>query len=557
MSALSAFTVGPTRLPPIDGIKRVDPSYVTNLANCEMNLNIGIFFDGTGNNRDADTQQLKHSNIARLWQTYVDREDRGYFRIYIPGVGTEFPEVRERGESMAGSAFGEGGEPRVLYALLAILNAIHQAACSGEALISKPQISALCCTGWNPPDERDLGELAKLGESSGLYMTGNADRNKTLQSLATSLKRRLSKAKPRVKECFVDVFGFSRGATQARVFCNWLNLLLDGEASLAGVKMTFRFLGIMDTVASVGVIASAKGTGHGDWALVADLRILASVRYCVHMVAMHELRKNFPLDSVTVDGIMRPNCREFAYPGAHSDVGGGYLPGALGVSVGRDLAESDSLKLSQIPLNHMLECALKAGVPLVKRLSTDAEESNYDAFAIAPALQAAYDEFLDLATLEPRPLKEWLQPYLNWRWYHRDQYSRLQHVRKSSEKDRGLLFAHNQYFLADATKFEPPTIFSRFNKSTRESGGDHETTVETKKAEKEARKILQIARSASPEECLKFHVIFDGFVHDSLAGFNKRLLESGGHWRYREGFLGSDEKRTVSNDNSRKTAISA
>lgn len=158
------------------------------------------------------------------------------------------------------------------------------------------------------------------------------------------------------------MFGFSRGAAQARVFCNWLDQILVG-GKLAGVIVHLRFLGIMDTVASAGfwssVGAAIIGTngGHSGWADAEFLRIPASVNYCVHLVAMHELRRNFPLDTVTVEGVLPPNCREFAYPGTHSDVGGGYLPNELGISVGKNIYEGDALKLAQIPLNHMLECA--------------------------------------------------------------------------------------------------------------------------------------------------------------------------------------------------------
>jgi hypothetical protein len=552
------YTVAPSRAAPKDGIKRADSASVLDPGNCEMNVNVGIFFDGTGNNREADTPKFKHSNIVRLWGAYLDKPADGYYRIYIPGVGTEFLDIREKGTSVWGAGFGIGCEGRVLYALLRLFNVIHQAACNSQPLISKKQISALCCNRWNPLDNADVEELAKLGQSSGLLMAGGngtADREKILLSLVSLLRTRLLVAKPRVKECFIDVFGFSRGAAQARVFCSWLNRILDND-TLAGVSIQIRFLGIMDTVAAAGIAESIAGNGHGGWAEPANLRISPSIGNCVHMVAMHELRSNFPLDTVTVNGIMPPNCREFAYPGAHSDVGGGYRPEELGISVGKDRFESDSLKLAQIPLNHMFDCAVEAGSPLSKKRANEADEPGFDSFAIAPALQAAYDEFLALATMEARPVKDWLQPYLNWRWDRRLVYTSLGHVRKASEKDRALLIRYNNYFLSDLAVLESDAK-SKLYRVFSQSGSERQQEVDEKKNREEARAILQIAQKTAPDDCMKFHAMFDGFVHDSLAGFDMHAIELSGHWRYRKGFLGSDEAKVVDAETSARAASRA
>jgi hypothetical protein len=45
---------------------------------------------------------------------------------------------------------------------------------------------------------------------------------------------------------------------------------------------------------------------------------------------MHEQRESFPLDDVQMPGDkMPPRCRQFRFPGMHSDVGGAYLPDKL------------------------------------------------------------------------------------------------------------------------------------------------------------------------------------------------------------------------------------
>lgn len=563
MSGPLTYTVAPARTAPVDGITCVESVGIINPEKCEMHLNIGLFFDGTDNNRDADKTNYKESNIVRLWYAYQEQPSAGYFRIYVPGVGTKFPDVRESGNSRWGAGFGVGCEARVLYGLLMVFNAIHQTSCNGRPLISKEQIPALCCNSHGAVNSTDAAELAKLGQASGLLMssdTGAAGRERILISLASLLESNISNAKPRVTDCFIDVFGFSRGAAQARVFCNWLNRLVVG-GSLAGIRIHFRFLGIMDTVASAGVWDSVSGNGHGGWADPAYLRIPSSVTNCVHMVAVHELRKNFPLDTVSVAGVMPGNCSEFAYPGSHSDVGGGYLPGQLGISVGKDLLESDALKLAQIPLNHMFDCAVLAGAPLSKKRANAANVQGYDCFAIAPALQAAYDEFLDLATMKARPVKEWLQLYLNWRWDRRLVYSSLGHVLKANDKDRALLIKFNDIFLADIAVSDGSTrrdsenrVFKRFRAASLRNEVAQQQLARSNYLDEDANTILHIARQTSPDDCMKFHTLFDGFVHDSLAGFDLRAIEMSGHLRYRKGFLGSDTPQVVEIDASASTA---
>lgn len=351
---------------PIDAIEKVEPALLSDCAKCQGNIHLGIFFDGTGNNSDADKPKLKHSNIAKMSDTYMFDRGSGYYKLYVPGVGTPFPEIGEDGESALGSGFAIGCEQRVLYALCWAINSIHGAAFREQPFFSPSQVAALCrnhsaATSFSMPREEAI-VLAQMGLNSGLRMPdvfGVGSRDEILRSQSLLLEAKLQDGRPRIQECFVDVFGFSRGAAQARVFCNWLDLILT-NGKLAGVVVHFRFLGVMDSVASAGFWSSTAGNllgmehGHCGWAEPEFLHVPSSVRNCVHMIAMHELRKNFPLDTVTVNGVLPPNCQEFAYPGAHSDVGGGYAPGALGVSVGRTPVEGDALKLSQIPLNHML-----------------------------------------------------------------------------------------------------------------------------------------------------------------------------------------------------------
>ncbi|MES2076562.1 MAG: DUF2235 domain-containing protein [Pseudomonadota bacterium] len=543
-----SFSIAPIAEAPIAGITFAEPAFCLNASKCEIVVNIGLFFDGTRNNKDQDSPKLGHSNIARLHDAYIDDPDGHYFRVYMPGVGTQFPQIGEYGEHTSGSAFAIGAEARVLYGLLRFFNAIHRSA-FGVGLFNVAQIKALC--GYSAPTTAEQLELEKLGLGLSLAAGTNGHnlREHFLKEQANQLEKKLrTRETPKIKECFIDVFGFSRGAAEARVFCQWfVQLLSAGE--FAGIPVRFRFLGLIDTVASAGYWDGISGTitnttdGHTGWAAPENLRIHPMVENCLHMVAMHELRKNFPLDEVRLNGVLPSNCQEFAYPGAHSDIGGGYLPEELGVSVGKSLQESDALKLAQIPLNHMLACAMAAGAPM------DAERARqlngYDAFAIAPPVKQAFQDFLALATLRPRKLCDWMQPYLNWRWQVRNSYLRLNHIQRA-KNDRQLLLDGNSQLMhhAEIMRYRGSVekakefLTRTFDRKSFDLKNPEYRQEELSSLDPEALAVLQLAQDAPPISP-GLAAFFDDFVHDSLAGFRRDLVEQTGYWRYRRGFQGS------------------
>lgn len=552
MSKLSA-PISATKNAPNTTLINITPQIEINVKKCEGVVNIGVFFDGTNNNANRDTGTMSDTNISRMHDIYRDIEDEGYFRIYVPGVGTKFPQIGEYFETQIGSGCAFGCEARVIYALLSFFNSLHYRS-TRQQMFSQSIVLALCRNEESVPDESDCENLSKLGLKYGLLQPdigSNSTRQEFLKQQADRLKAKLATGKPRIVECFVDVFGFSRGAAQARVFCNWLNELLVG-GRFAGIPLRFRFVGIMDTVASAGfwsggtaLVTNSTG-GHGAWASADSMRIPTSVKNCVHMVAMHELRRNFPLDQIGGDGTLQPSWVQCAYPGSHSDVGGGYKPGELGMAAG-----DDSMKLSQIPLNHMLDRAIAAGVPMRRPRHT---AGRYDPLAIHPDLAKAYADFISHSTLAPRPIYEWLQPYLNWRWQIREQFHTTNQVKRANQADRDILLAFNQRLINDAATMTRPaaTNGKRSSFSVRRFfSGIKRDFVINALMEPEARSVLATAQRAAPTPPA-YAALFDGYVHDSLAGFNKPNLELTGYWRYRRVFLGNDDHTVASNADSDK-----
>lgn len=252
---------------------------------CPWVMRVGVFFDGTGNNKANDRSASKMTNIAKLSERYPEYEDpeklEQYKAIYKNGVGTVDGDDTE----VDGLAKGEGGIER-----------IHEA----------------------------LAEVAEFFDS-----------------------------RPCAKEFIVDVYGFSRGAAQARHFVNEIH------DRAAGPNVKVGFVGIYDTVGSFvsswfGVLGldddkPGDDVNVAEWKVQKGTRTVhrggrrhevpyyekfvqpynfhlsaASADYVEHFVARDEIRKNFPLTSV------EPNdggfLNEQTFIGVHSDIGGGYAP---------------------------------------------------------------------------------------------------------------------------------------------------------------------------------------------------------------------------------------
>lgn len=362
---------------------------------CQLNLKVGFFFDGTGNNLDADIGTDEHSNVARLFKAYPDDLTHiGIHAHYIPGLGTYFREVGDIGDD-EGAGFARHGQARLTQAMRWL-----------EETIAR-----------HPADKID-----------------------SIQ---------------------VYLFGFSRGATLARAFARQIQDRCQplrgkpGQHAWPGLGKPFviQFLGLFDTVASVGIPASAgmnslllaakwrdlepalrsrrrnpvsglaaqafgdqpgadptptPWDGHVVWA--GNLRVPPVVQRTLHLIAMNEIRNSFPLDTIWDGNRLPDNAEEIVYPGAHSNVGGGYRPGEGGKSM------ISQFMLSKIPLRKMYDEAVLVGVPL---LTLDLASNQAD-FAFDPELQERFNHTVKQAGLGAGTLGEALlahnRLYLKWRF---------------------------------------------------------------------------------------------------------------------------------------------
>ncbi|HEJ0103016.1 T6SS phospholipase effector Tle1-like catalytic domain-containing protein [Serratia bockelmannii] len=387
---------------------------------CCKTLHISLFFDGTGNNLNNDLllSNPKHpTNIARLFRATIgsgtaggvptndqnallDAAEEGegkYFKFYMPGVGTPFPEVNDPDYSTMGLVGATKGEERINWALLRIIDVLKFSATEKWLTTAESRRSINNMgTSWNR-----------------LWFGGSHNRyeefSRLLNGLAPQLKPLLTQpepGKPKLLGIKLYVYGFSRGAAAARAFVRWLSELLpppkaEGEnppqcLQIGDMQLpiSVEFLGLLDTVASVGVAHVVPiAEGHMGWAddsmeLPSDETYGGLIKKCVHLVSGHEQRLCFPLDSVRRGNGKYPlYATEVVYPGMHSDIGGGYPPGDQGKANGED----DALLLSQIALHDMYASAFSTGAPLKIPPAMLPQELNQQLWrAMSPDLQAEF-----------------------------------------------------------------------------------------------------------------------------------------------------------------------
>lgn len=526
---------------------------------CTSNLFFSFFFDGTKNNYVKAEPMKSLSNVARLYDCYPGQSVPGvlpkstdwttskeqythFFKVYAPGVSSPFKEVGDTADWLdepTGAASGRMGERRILWALVQAINNVHR------YFLKVPLVLQ--------PEMTSMFETLVMDKKARAYMTGRLDRvtsstgrkgippDRMARTIFERLLRRLHKAiaqhwpdrrtgrPPKispsiVKTIYISTFGFSRGATQARAFTNWLHSLckLDAELtgrpagmSLGGFPVQFDFLGLFDTVAAIGV-GNTFGytTGHGAWADSEDsLRIPAGLP-CLHLIAAHEIRRSFPVDSISVGGILSASHQEIVFPGAHSDVGCGYCP----TEQGRGTDPNGDDMLARIPLLVMYKAARLNGVPLKLELASQRTQAK---FALTNKAIADFNAYIATCKANSGPLhhimREQARKYIEWRIWRRtsgtDSIQSSSSFKRASNFDKNDLYSAFLEFEDEIQKFtdwkRDKDASTVFRTQKRGFNNDHEA------------EWLEIATWWKDEFAVSPCVVdfFDNYVHDSRAWF--------------------------------------
>ncbi|MEP3344959.1 MAG: DUF2235 domain-containing protein [Litoreibacter sp.] len=247
---------------------------------CDL-IRVGLFFDGTGNSRD----HVGTSNIDS-WHSNVDLLERQYKNSSAPETATvngSTMKARFASAYIRGVGIEEGG---------------------GNQQWGIPRGLA-----WGTGPE---GVAARTREG--------------LEAARTKIRESMGGLEP----CFIwlDAFGFSRGACVARDFANDIK---DGVITSGDITAEVKFLGLWDTVSSIG-----NGGNTGNWdkeGVRINTRARRTAETIIHITAKDELRENFPLTLA--------RGKRIEMVGVHSDIGGGYAPGTNNGSISYQAGSND------------------------------------------------------------------------------------------------------------------------------------------------------------------------------------------------------------------------
>lgn len=244
-------------------------------------LEIGVFFDGTYNNAANALQgggtgsygtNSGPTNVHLLYQRYKDGTDYDIINENGTGVCRKF-----RAEYVPGIGTNTGGDDN------------------------------------------------QYGAAVGMGVTGV---EATVARTCLRIGQIINESSPGIEpdEIILDIFGFSRGSAAARLCVNafrqgWIDYNPIFGDRVRGVlpegrNVLIRFLGIFDTVASIG--AGFDNYNHG---LNIHLNEGSQVTHKIfHVTADNEYRVNFRLNENTPGG-----GTQRGMPGCHGDIGGAYV----------------------------------------------------------------------------------------------------------------------------------------------------------------------------------------------------------------------------------------
>lgn len=210
---------------------------------CCKSLHISLFFDGTNNNALKDTACMPPhpSNVAKLYRACAPDDlmanERGFYAFYIPGVGTPFPQIGTYDYYSSGLQFAVGGEDRINWGMVQLCNALNHTVTKnflGNGIM-KRAVQAMNSSSTSAAVELGLfAGSAAMSYNREKVNQAYLDSRKTMpgqmrmrlrmfEQLLRLVQEKFVRAKCKTAAIKLFVYGFSRGAAEARAFVSWLD----------------------------------------------------------------------------------------------------------------------------------------------------------------------------------------------------------------------------------------------------------------------------------------------------------------------------------------------
>jgi hypothetical protein len=264
-----------------------------------MPKNIALFIDGTWN-EPRWGWHTTNTNVRQLFTAAQNQPDQ--ICHYLRGIGTDRPQFQFLDpfrkfliRNLVGGAFGFGMSDRIkdAYKFLSEYyepnDHVYLFGFSRGAFAARSIAGFVDAVGLLL--KKYAGDHNLIESAYGLYENGQDGKHSALSG-------------------FLRELGFTRP-----------------PSAEDGTNLPIYFIGVWDTVATLG-LSGRLARFSAPFTEFHQTQVPKTVSYARHALALHELRKKFPAllwyDSRSPDSKGRPRVQQMWFPGAHSNVGGGY-----------------------------------------------------------------------------------------------------------------------------------------------------------------------------------------------------------------------------------------
>ena len=380
----------------------------------DITLRVGVFFDGTGNNRN---------NSERV------------FGCFAPDVNLEEAAEDIRQFCAAHGYDGKGSSPDNSYgndvSNVARLYDLYESQVDETLPIDAKTASLRVYV--DGIGTSSTAEDSTFSQGTGIGVQGVRARVEETPKLIIEQIRRFQENNPdkRVAKIEFDIFGFSRGSAAARDFANEVlkgnqsilakalpvggAVLSDSFAWTPHSNVSINYIGVYDTVAAIANPLVGDWTGNNAYNPGINIHLAPdAAKKVVQLVARNERRYNFALNSLGAADII--------LPGVHSDLGGGYLPKAMErillskprkspVDERTSFIEANSYKVAQEDLKRLQDQLAQYNLPLEIRtwevpFRTTGKENRKDMKYVYAAVSSQREVRSDLSLIYFRIMRE-------------------------------------------------------------------------------------------------------------------------------------------------------